>query len=255
MPLAETTDEAKRILEAARSRKVTLRLFGGVAIFFSCPSARVVNPERQYVDIDVMGHGKQSKEIKNLFTDLGYVPRDRFNAMHGFRRLIFNDLEHARRADIFLDLFEMSHKFNFKKRIDMEGNTLPLADLLATKLQIFEINEKDLKDALTIFVDHDVGENDSVINGAYLADICANDWGTYKTFRINLDKALTVLEALSMDTTRKELAKSRIAKFRKMMEDAPKSFRWKLRAQVGESVKWYELPEADQEVVDSRVAR
>ncbi|MGI0080898.1 MAG: hypothetical protein ACRECH_14900, partial [Nitrososphaerales archaeon] len=95
MPLAEATDEAKRILEDARANKVTLRLFGGVAIFFSCPSARLVNSERKYVDIDVMGHAKQSKDIRKLFTDLGYAPRDRFNAMHGFRRLIFNDLEHG----------------------------------------------------------------------------------------------------------------------------------------------------------------
>lgn len=255
MPLAQATDEAKRILEVARSKKITLRLFGGIAIFFSCPSAPLVNPERKYVDIDVLGHEKQSRDIKRLFVDLGYAPRDRFNALQGFRRLIFNDLDHGRRVDIFLDIFEMSHKFNFKKRIDILGDTLPLADLLATKLQIFEINEKDLMDALTIFVDHDVGKSDSLINGAYLAGICANDWGIFKTFIINLEKTLGVIDATPIGSNQKEHVRSRIAKLRKMMDEAPKSLRWRLRARVGESVKWYELPEADQEVVDSRITR
>jgi len=38
-----------------------------------------------------------------------------------------------------------------------------------------------------------------------------------------------------------------------MIEDKPKDFRWRMRARVGEKVKWYELPEADKEVVDSRM--
>ena len=38
-----------------------------------------------------------------------------------------------------------------------------------------------------------------------------------------------------------------------MIEDAPKSMGWKMRARMGERVQWYELPEADKEVVDSRV--
>jgi hypothetical protein len=39
---------------------------------------------------------------------------------------------------------------------------------------------------------------------------------------------------------------------RKKLEAESKSFSWKMRARVGDKVKWYELPEQDQEVVDSR---
>jgi hypothetical protein len=38
-----------------------------------------------------------------------------------------------------------------------------------------------------------------------------------------------------------------------MIEEHPKDLRWKMRARVGEKVKWYDLPEADKEVVDSRI--
>jgi hypothetical protein len=256
MPILESpTDEAKRIIEVARQKKIILRLFGGVSFYFRCPSAKHRSLQRNYVDIDFMGRAKQSREIKQLFEELGYVPRDRFNAMQGYRRLIFNDIEHQRRVDIFLDVFEMCHKFNFKDRLDVDMHTISLADMLATKLQIVEINQKDLKDVASMFIDHDVGSDDApeVINGAYLAKLCSDDWGIYKTFVTNLDHILGIIDGMELEDGQKSILRDRTAKLRKMIEDAPKSFRWKMRARVGEKVQWYELPEADKEVVDSRI--
>jgi hypothetical protein len=256
MPILESpTDEAKRIIEVARQKKINLRLFGGVSFYFRCPSAKHRSLVRNYVDIDFMGHAKQSKEIKQLFEELGYVPRDRFNAMQGYRRLIFNDIEHQRRIDIFLDVFEMCHKFNFKDRLEVDDYAISLADMLATKLQIVEINQKDLKDVVSMFMDHDVGSDDNaeMINGAYLAKLTAEDWGIYKTFTVNLDRILGMLNDFELEEGEKKTVGERAARLRKMIEDAPKSFKWKMRARVGEKVQWYELPEADKEVVDSRI--
>jgi hypothetical protein len=253
--LESPTDEAKRIIEVAQQRKITLRLFGGVSFYFRCPSAKHRSLQRNYVDIDFMGHSKQSKDIKQLFTDLGYAPRDRFNAMQGYRRLIFNDIGHQRRVDIFLDVFEMCHKFNFKDRLEIDQYTISLADMLATKLQIVEINQKDLKDIVSMFVDHDVGTGDApeVINGAYLAKLCGSEWGVYKTFGMNLDRVLGVINEIGLEDDEKKIATERVIRLKKMIEDAPKSMGWKMRARMGERVQWYELPEADKEVVDSRV--
>src|SRR5580698_3133441 len=256
MPILESpTDEAKRIIEVAQQNKIILRLFGGVSFYFRCPSAKHRSLQRNYVDVDFMGHAKQSKEIKQLFDELGYVPRDRFNAMQGYRRLIFNDIEHQRRVDIFLDVFEMCHKFNFKDRLEIDQYTISLADMLETKLQIVEINQKDLKDVVSMFVDHDVGTSDApeVINGTYLAKLCSDDWGIYKTFTMNLDRLLGMVNDFGLEDGEKKLVTDRVTLLKKMIEDAPKSFRWKMRARVGEKVQWYELPEADKEVADSRI--
>lgn len=249
------TDEAKRIIEVAQQKKITLRLFGGVSFFFRCPSAKHRSLQRNYVDVDFMGHAKQSREIKQLFEELGYTPRERFNAMQGYRRLIFNDIEHQRRVDIFLDVFEMCHKFNFKDRLDLDQYTIPLADMLVTKLQIVEINDKDLKDILSMFVDHDIGSDDSpeVINGAYIAKLGSDDWGVYKTFSMNLDRLISTINDYGLEEDQKRLVLERASRLRKAIEDTPKSMRWRMRARVGERVQWYELPEADKEVVDSRI--
>jgi len=253
-PLENPIEEAKRILQVAEQKKILLRLFGGVAFFFRSPSAMHRSLSRNYVDIDFMGHAKQSKEIKELFVELGYVPRDRFNAMQGYRRLIFNDIEHQRRIDIFLDVFEMCHKFNFKDRLDLGGRTIIKTNILATKLQIVEINEKDMKDILSIFVDYDITQDSSGIEGSYLAKLTGDDWGIYKTFTMNLDKILAAMGGMELEEGQKEKVTARVGQLRKTIEDAPKSFKWKMRARVGEKVQWYELPEADREVVDSRVS-
>jgi hypothetical protein len=254
-PLSNPVEEARRIMEAAESRRLTLRLFGGMSFLLRCPSAKHRSLQRDYADIDFMGYARQSKEIKQLFSELGYAPRDRFNAMLGYKRLIFNDIENQRRVDIFLDVFEMCHKFSLRDRLEVDSVTIPLADMLATKLQIIEVNEKDLKDMLSILLDYDIGTDDeNTINGAYLARLCSDDWGIYKTFTLNLDRLLSTLPERDLDPSQKEAVKSRIESLRRMVETAPKSLRWRMRAKIGERMQWYELPEADREVVDSRIA-
>jgi len=253
-PLESPAEEAERVLQAADAEGVVLRLFGGVSFWFRCPSARFPSLQRKYVDVDFMGHAKQSREIKQLFVSLGYVSRDKFNAIQGYRRLIFNDMANQRRVDVFLDIFEMCHSFNFRDRLEVDAKTIPLADMLVTKIQIIDANEKDLKDAVSLFADYDVGSGDKeMINGAYIASLCAGDWGVYKSFTMNLDRLLAKLNDLSLEDNIKASIRARVDKLRSLIEDKPKDFRWKMRARIGERVKWYELPEADKEVVDSRM--
>jgi hypothetical protein len=249
---ADPIAEANRIIERAKEKRVVLRLFGGVAFKLRCPSANHRSLQRRYVDIDFMGHQRQSREIQKLFVELGYSERDIFNAMQGDRRLIFNDTGNGRRVDVFLDEFEMCHKLSLKDRMEIDDKTIPLADLLATKLQIIEINGKDLNDMMSILVDYEIADTDKgTINGSYLAKLIGNDWGLYKTFTMNLNRLFEETEKLDIDAQQKEKAKSRIENLRRTFEDTPKSLGWKIRAKVGERVRWYELPEADKEIIGS----
>ena len=119
---------------------------------------------------------------------------------------------------------------------------------------IGEINEKDMKDMMSIFMDYEISDTDTnALNGTYLTKLVSDDWGLYKTFTMNLDKLLEKVTESDFDAQQKEVARSRIEKLRKMFETSPKSLTWKLREKVGENVRWYELPEVDKEVVDSRM--
>ena len=255
VPDTDIVKEAQRIIDTAEKSDVTLRLLGGLAIRFHCPSATHRGLARKYADIDFMGLKKQTRALKKLFVELGYTPRDFFNALQGDERLIFNDIDHGRRIDIFLDIFEMCHKLEFKDRLLLDKYTIPLADLLATKLQVVEITEREYRDIICILNDHEISNSDNpeTINGKYLAKLCAQDWGIYKTFSINLTNILSALNQYNLDPETAERVRNRIQTLTTLMENEPKSMGWTLRARIGEKKRWYELPERDQEVVDSRI--
>jgi hypothetical protein len=252
MPLEDIDEETKRILGLAEERNVTLRLLGGMAVRFHCPSALIEPLARKCRDIDFFGFSKQSKDIQTLFADLGYHPRDRFNALSGEWRLIFNDLEHERRVDIFLDVFEMCHKFDFKKRVQIETSTLPLADLVVTKLQVVQMTEREYKDLMCLLLDHSIGAEDrpEIINCAYIAKLASDDWGIYMTFKQTIRSLIDGLEHFALTGEQQKIVRDRAQQMLTMIEQEPKSVRWKVRARIGERVTWYELPEPDKEIVN-----
>lgn len=254
--MTDIVKEAERIIETAEKKQITLRLFGGLAVRFHSPSANHRVLARKYADIDFMGFKKQARGMKRLFLDLGYAPRDIFNALHGDTRLIFNDIDNERRVDIFLDVFEMCHKLEFKDRLLLDKYTIPLADLLATKLQVVEITEREYRDIISLLNDHEVSDSDApeTINGKYLAKLCSQDWGIYKTFSINLGNISSALDQYKLDPEAEKTVRKRVQDLTSRMENEPKTLAWRLRARVGEKVQWYQLPEQDKEVVDSRIS-
>jgi len=248
--LAVTTEsdvlkEANRIISTAADNGITLRLLGGTAIGFRCPSAKRPSVSRKYPDIDLVGFRKQSRQIRELFPKLGYSPNEIFNALRSATRLMFFDLPNKRRVDLFLDYFEMCHKIDLRDRLTLDPLTLTMADLLATKLQIFKTNEKDFKDITAMLLDHEVADSDKpdAINGKRLAELCSKDWGIYKTFTLVLDKTASMLERFELTPADKELVKGRMKRISDMIEQEPKSMGWKARARVGEKVPWYKLPD------------
>ncbi len=253
-PLTDIVEETRRLVDSAEKKGITLRLFGGMAIRFHCPSATHRALERKYADVDFMALKKQSREIKKFFLEMGYSPRVAFNAMSGDKRLIFNDIDRGRRVDIFLDVFEMCHRFDFRNRLTLDKPTIPLADLLATKLQVVEISEREYRDIMALMYDHEVGDTDApeTINGSYLADLCADDWGLYKTLTINISNILLALDEYPLDPEVKETVHKHLDALRSRIENAPKSMGWRMRAKIGEKKQWYQLPEMDKEVIDSR---
>jgi hypothetical protein len=245
---AGISDEAKRILDEAKQRGIVLRLFGGVAVKYHCPSASHRSLQRSYPDLDLFGRGKQGRDIRKLFTDLGYEPNQRFNALHGATRLIFEDEKNQRVVDIFLDIFKMCHTLHLGERLTLDDYTIPISDLLLTKLQVVEVNEKDIRDLIAILTDHDVVDqvpqgDKEVIDAAYISSLCAEDWGLDRTISSTLKKLQAFLPKYELEPEAKQMLEGRINKLLKSIEETPKSFKWKLRDKVGEKKRWYDLPE------------
>jgi len=246
--LSAISDEAKRILDEAKKTGIVLRLFGGVAVKYHCPSATHRALQRSYPDLDFFGRGKQGREIRKLFLDLGYEPNQRFNALHGATRLIFEDSKNQRVVDVFLDVFKMCHTLHLGNRLTLDEYTIPISDLLLTKLQVVEINEKDIRDLIAILSDHEAVEHPSpgdreVIDASYISNLCADDWGLCRTLSLTLAKLLTFLSKYELEPEPKRIVGNRINRLLHANETVPKSFKWRLRDKVGEKKRWYDLPE------------
>lgn len=169
---------------------------------------------------------------------LGYKPRELFNGLNMGQRLIYYDMANRRRVDLFLDEFVMCHKFSFKENILAGTYTLPVTQLLMTKLQVVEKTEKEYKDLIVAFHDFDATSGGDGIRGDEIADLCSKDWGVYTTFRKSLESLLQKADGLGDE---RGAIVSRVQKLMGMMEEAPKTFGWRMRARIGERTRWYEL--------------
>lgn len=238
-------EEAKSLVTEATRRGVILRVLGGVAIRYHCPSASQPPLARHIADIDLFGLSKDSTAIRKVFTGLSYDQAETFNALHGNRRLMFFQPNTHARRDVFLDFFEMCHKFDFRNRLQVDDFSISLSDLLMTKLQVVEIEERDYKDIVCMLVDHEVGNSDTQegINKNYIADLCSKDWGVYKSFTQNLEKTAEYLGQIDLKDSQGKTVKERIAVLEDVIKRASKSSRWKLRSVVGAKMSWYEEPE------------
>jgi hypothetical protein len=234
-------EAAASVVRAAAARGLTVRVLGGVAIAIRCPAACERPFARAYRDIDFVGRADEGPRLESLFAELGFTPERRFNSLNGHRRLMFRDEANGRTIDVLLDRFEMCHRIDFRHRLTLEELTLSAADLLLTKLQVVQAEEKDLLDALALLVDHELGGAAGELDADHVARLCAADWGLYRTAETNLTRLTERAERL--DEPARSRAQARLAALREQIAREPKSARWRARARVGTKVRWYRLPE------------
>jgi len=242
-PLADPIEESERVATAARKKGVGLKLLGGAGIHAHSPSAHKAPLKRKYGDLDYAIAKKDRKAVIELLKELGYEANERFNLMNGDRRLYFYDAEHSRQVDVFIDVFRMSHEIDLRGRLEHEHPAVSPSDLLLSKLQIYEVNRKDLVDSVALILDHSIepGDHEDAIEAAYIARLTAGDWGLYRTMQVNIGRLRALLDEL--EEIDRELVRARLDALWKHIEDTPKPLKWRLRAQVGDRLSWYELPE------------
>lgn len=245
-PLADQPAEARRIVDRAREQGVILRLLGGLAARVHCQEFLFCT--RDYSDIDVMGLSRQRPAILHVFDDLGYQPHRMFNAINGQSRLEFIDSQHDRHVDVFLDVFRMDHTLDLRRRLQIEPYTISLGDLMLTKLQIVRINQKDVRDLFTLLKDLSIGNEDKpgIVNILYIALACARDWGLHHTVVRNLQNMARTIDDYPLAAEEKTVLLERIKTLLQAIDASAKSLKWRLRALLGERIRWYEEVEEPQ---------
>ena len=241
VPVADVIAEAERISAAASQARVGVKLVGGAAVNLHCSSARQAPLKRKYGDLDFVAPSKQRPAVQKLFESLGYEGDRRFNTLNGDQRLLYLDGVNGRQIDVFIDRMKMCHVIELANRLGHEGPTLTPADLLLSKLQVYEVNMKDLVDTTALLLDHPIADHDNdAINAAYLARLTSEDWGLHRTLQLNSGRVRDAARELDVDAGR---VSQRLDELWARIDSQPKSLKWKLRARVGDRMSWYELPE------------
>jgi hypothetical protein len=238
--------ECERILKAAAEQHVLLRVIGGMAVHLHCPDAsRLPSLAREYGDLDFVTASPDDQRMRAFFESVGFSANARFNALQGASRMIFDSPDSAWHIDIFINKFHMCHDIKFShERLEQDPLTIPLAELLLTKLQIVSINPKDVKDIAALLIEHPLGDTDrETINVRRLQEVLCQDWGFYTTVTMNLEKIPQLLEVLQVPGPEAQTVTEKAAELGKRLAAAPKTTAWKLRAIVGKSRPWYEEPE------------
>lgn len=234
--------EMHRLIDAAREKFILLRAIGGLAI-------RVKSGDfqkffmRDYRDLDFVVAERDRKRIEPFFQEMGYTPNRQFNLLNGTKRQIYQDPNSELHVDIFVGNFEMCHKLPMNGRLEIDPVTVPLAELLLSKAQIVQLNRKDALDIAALLLYNETGNSDDgKVNLDYIAKLCGQDWGLYKTTSISLKRVEEVVrdETLNLTESERGMILKRVSEILQTFEAMPKSLAWQMRDKVGTRVRWYE---------------
>jgi hypothetical protein len=240
----EVEAEARRLAARIQETGVRVRLLGGLAIRLHAPGELHPGLARGYADIDLVCGRKAGRETSRFLVACGYEANERFNAMNGSERMIFHDRPNGRHIDLFVGGFRMCHELPLADRLEHDSPTLPLAELLLTKLQVVQMNAKDASDIIALLLDHDVGESDDdTVNSGYVAELLARDWGLWRTSRGSLDRVRAAVGEGGLTSEEQRRVLDRVERLWARVEREPKGLRWRSRARIGDSKRWYDEPD------------
>jgi hypothetical protein len=238
--------EALRLVDDAEAEGIRLRILGSLAYRIHCPQNLELFDamERALTDIDFAADAKQTKAVRAFLTERGYVEDQRMTVSTEGSRYYFEDPETGLGVDVFFDELYFCHRIPLRDRLESDRPTISTCDLLLEKMQIVELNLKDVKDTLVLLLEHPVaktGAGTEEIDAGYVAGILSEDWGFYHTVTLNLDRVERFLPDFdAIGPEQGEVIRGRLEQLRDAIESADKSRKWRLRAKVGTKKKWYQ---------------
>jgi hypothetical protein len=237
-------DEVRKIVKRSNEANIVVRAVGGAAIRAHAHGFEI-NPavKRDLADLDMIAYSKQERQALHVFEECGYI-RDRSRAYMRtlIGRSILENVDNHIVVDLFYNKLNYNHTLDLRDRLEIDILTIPLAELLLQKLQIVQINEKDVKDVILILREHALDRSDQeTINVGRICDVLSHDWGFFHTVTTNLAKTNDYAkDTSSLEPPDRQDVLTKIEKLQQEIETCPKSQRWKMRAAVGTHKQWYD---------------
>jgi hypothetical protein len=239
-------EEARSLIDDGEKQGMVLRALGPVALHLHFPQQAELYrrmerlPDRVFSDADLMAYGRARQPMVDFMQAHGYQAELELMMMFGKERHLYYG-GRVPIVNIFFDRLDMNHCVDFTGRLEIHRYAASLTDLLLQKLQIWEITDKDLKDAMFLLVCAPVGDSESaMINAGYVARLLSDDWGFYHTATTNLKRIKeTAATVPALNRLHRATIASKADQLLFRLEAEPKTKNWRRRAERGESRSWY----------------
>ena len=239
----EFLEYAHRIVEEGEQRGALLRLLGAVAFYLHCPKYGSIQAKanRFFTDLDFAAYFQHHETIRTLFASLRFQEDREVAVVYARQRLVFDHVDVPLHVDVFFDKLDFCHPIPWAGRLEKDTPTIPLAELLLEKMQIMALNEKDVIDTLMLLREHRLADEDGeAINCTQIANLCAKDWGLWRTVTMNLEKVSRLAGSYPwLDPDGCMVIQERVGQLLGVINGRPKNAAWKLRDAVGDRVRWY----------------
>jgi len=234
---------AEEIIRSALECDIHLRLYGGLAFWTRSESLQaVLLPYHFNSDIDLFASSASRSAVEHLLIERFGLVRDPFLAeipgeVHGR----FYDSKSVPVCDVSYGRFVYCHEFVIDSRLCADDLTIPLAELLLSKLQIVEATDKDLLDICALLCTHNFGVSDGeTINLPIILRLSSKSWGLEHTLRLAVSRVLQFAANCSLfsDTQVRAIAK-RLSELLHGLEHSCKSIAWRVRGLLGTTFSWH----------------
>ena len=192
-PADDPLPEAIALAQGAADAGLGLKLLGGLAVRVLCPDF----PPRLRIgqDMDFACMSKGRKNVVAYLEKSGCQPDRRFNNLNGDRQMYFT-APSGRPIDVMVDRLTMCHTLDFRPAFGRLPLTVDAVDVLLSKLQIVELNEKDARDTLHLLSGVPVSgsgtagpESGASIDSDRFGKLLGADWGWWRTVTAQPEEA------------------------------------------------------------------
>jgi hypothetical protein len=239
----EYVDRALGLVEDARKQGLELRILGSLAYRLHCPANIELfeQMKRDLTDIDLAARGDQRRDVRTWLEARGFVvDQDIVVATEG-KRYCFTEPSSGTALDLFFDELYFCHPIPLRDRLELDYPTITPTDLLLEKMQIVELNPKDVKDSLVLLLEQSLdASGKDAIDHTYVARLLGADWGFYYTVTTNLERLRGHLGDGELDAGQAQIVEERIEALERAIEEEPKTGKWRMRARIGPRKRWYQ---------------
>jgi len=232
------------ILKKCKEEEIEVRVMGGLAIFLKYPGyEELSNKIREpFSDIDLITRQRDIEKIETLFGELGFEQNRNFKILFGYQRRIFYTPMDIT-VEVYLDDLHLCQELKISERLSLDYPTICATDLLLSKIQRVDLQDKDVFDILVLLANCGFSRKScDNIDLEYISELCSKNWGWWKIFKINLKRLLDYNRELfgnqgegNIDINLKQIGHA--------IDSKKKSIGWKLRNIIGEKIKWYSYVE------------